>query len=78
MIDKAAIVLRDTLEKCSRSSSGHCIDPSDRVADLLMQRGLLEPVHDGTAAVTTPKGMEMLSGLYQGGRRGRILRASAR
>ena len=78
MIDKAATVLRDTLEKCSRTSSGHWIDPSDRVVGLLMQRGLLQPVEDGTAAVTTPKGMQMLSGLYQSGRRGTILRAAAR
>ena len=78
MIDKAAIVLRDTLEKCARTSSGHWIDPSDRIVGLLMQRGLLEPVHDGTAAVTTPMGLQILSGLYQSSPRGRILRAAAR
>ncbi|HYC64501.1 MAG TPA: hypothetical protein VEC14_07215 [Reyranellaceae bacterium] len=76
MLDKAAIVLRDALDRCSRTRNGHPIDPDDPLVGLLVERGLLEDL--GGFAAATPKGRAVLSALQGVQRRGQVLRVAHR
>jgi hypothetical protein len=71
MTANPASLLYNILERCSRTPHGYVIDPEDHVVGLLIQEGLLAVVDDGAAAVTTPKGKELLQQLGHTPRRGK-------